>query len=78
MTDKDFVEFVGGPMDGQRYRFTTADAVIVPDATESREVARSDGTLCTIFGRHLYHMACYANRDGEVIWQLEYKGYASP
>jgi hypothetical protein len=73
----DTVKFVGGPKDGDEYPWTTAMAVIFPDATDMIQFIDKDGETGTLFGEHTYEMKCYA---GTILkhWQLEYVGYRPP
>lgn len=78
MSHPERVPFVGGPLDGKDYEWTTAKAVLVPDAADRLFVydPRADRWF-TLFGQHTYDMKCYA-KDGEKRYQLEHAGYRTP
>jgi hypothetical protein len=71
------VKFVGGPKDGEEYPWTTARAVVIPDAKDMIQFIDEDGETGTLFGEHTYEMKCYA---GPILshWQLEYVCYKPP
>ena len=78
MGDQERIPFVGGPLDGQTYAWTTSNAVLVPDAADMLTVysPKWDETR-TLFGEHRYEMRCYANGD-ERRYQLEHVSYTEP
>lgn len=72
------VPFVGGPMDGQDYQWTTSNAVIIPDAADTiMAYSPKWGETVTLFGEHRYEMRCYAKGD-ERKYQLEHVSYTKP
>jgi hypothetical protein len=71
------VKFVGGPKDGEEYPWTTARAVVIPDAKDMIQFIDEDGETGTLFGEHAYEMKCYAKGD-ERTYRLEYVGYKPP
>lgn len=78
MSHPERVPFVGGPLDGKDYEWTTSNAVLVPDAAD--RIFGYDPKAdrwCTLFGEHTYEMKCYA-KDGEKRYQLEHAGYKKP
>ena len=78
MSQPERVPFVGGPMDGQDYAWTTARAVLVPDAADritGYDPERNE--LFTLFGEHRYEMKCYV-KDGEKAYRLEHAEYKKP
>jgi len=75
--DNEPVPIVGGPKDGEAYRWTTARTLLIPDAKDMRLKVMADGDIVTIFGRHTYELNCYA-KDGEMEWRWEYVGYVPP
>ena len=65
-------------MDGQDYAWTTARAVLVPDAADritGYDPERNE--LFTLFGEHRYEMKCYV-KDGEKAYRLEHAEYKKP
>ena len=79
MSKPEQVPFVGGPMDGKYYAWTTtAKAVLVPDAAD--RITGYDperNGLFTLFGEHRYEMRCCA-KDGEEAYRLEHAEYKKP
>lgn len=72
------VQFVGGPLDGRHYGWTTARYVNVPDAKDMIHVwVDRWGEMTTLFGEHTYEMKAYRRGD-ECRHQLEYVGYKKP
>lgn len=72
------IPFVGGPLDGEDYKWTTAKAVLVPDAADMiTGYDRERDEVFTLFGEHRYEMRCYVN-DGEKVYRLEHAGYTRP
>lgn len=72
------VQFVGGPMCGKKYPWTTARYVQIPDASDMRTVFMPEwGESVTLFGRHTYEMRCY-RKGSRRKYQLEHVGYEKP
>lgn len=78
MSDGDLVPVVGGPKDGEEYRWTSAARkLLIPDSKDIKMIKTSDGRIVRIFGEHVYEMKCYA-MDGEESYRWEYAGYEPP
>jgi hypothetical protein len=71
------IKFAGGPKDGDQYPWTTARAVVIPDAKDMIQFIDEDCETGTLFGEHTYEMKCYEKGD-ERTYQLEYVGYKPP
>ncbi len=57
------VPMVGGPKDGETYRWTTARTLLIPGGKDMKQKVTADGVV-TIFGEHTYEMNCWV-RDGK-------------
>lgn len=75
--DNEQVPMVGGPKDGETYRWSTASRLMIPDACDRKQKVAEDGSVVTLFGEHAYQLNCYA-KDGETEWRWEYVGYEPP
>lgn len=73
----DQVPIVGGPKDGETYRWTTARTLLIPDAKDMKQKVARDGGVVTIFGEHTYEMNCYV-KDGKATYRWDYVGYKPP
>jgi hypothetical protein len=71
------IPMIGGPKDGETYKWTTATTLIVPDAKDRIAKPDGHGGIVTIFGEHTYEMKCYA-KDGEKAYRWDYVGYEPP
>ena len=71
------IPMVGGPKDGETYKWTTATTLVIPDAKERIQKVDADGYLCTIFGQHTYRLNYY-RRDDQKWYRWDYVGYEPP
>lgn len=76
--EQERIPFVGGPLDGKDYEWTTSSAVLVPDAAD-RIIGydKKHDRWFTLFGEHRYENRCYV-KDGEKFYRLEHAGYRKP
>lgn len=75
--DSEQIPMVGGPKDGETYRWSTASRLMIPDSRDMKHKVTADGSVVTIFGEHTYQLNCYA-KGGEQEWRWEYVGYEPP
>lgn len=73
---EELVPVVGGPKDGESWRWATANTITIPDAKDRIDKMTPDG-IVTIFGQHTYRLNCYA-KSGEKFYQWDYVGYEPP
>lgn len=72
------IPFVGGPLDGETYKWTTARFVLVPDAKDMvTYYDEQRDEMVTLFGRHTYEMKCFGN-GGKATYRLEHLKYEKP
>lgn len=72
------MKVIGGPLDGQTYRWTTARFVVIPDAADTLTVYMPEWNhTVTLFGEHTYEVKCYA-RGRRRQYRLEHVGYRKP
>ena len=77
MSDSELIPMVGGPKDGEAYRWTTARTLLIPDAKGMKQKVTAAGDIVTIFGEHTYELNCYS-KDGEKAYRWDYVGYKPP
>jgi hypothetical protein len=75
------MKFIGGPLDGQESEYSIRDAYEMAHSKDRQMVLLSNGETATLFGRHRYDRASYAQKTGdstEYVDQWEYVGYTPP
>jgi hypothetical protein len=71
------IPMVGGPKEGETYKWTTATTLVIPDSKEVIYKATADGGVTTIFGQHTYRLNYY-RRDDLTWYRWDYVGYEPP
>ena len=71
------IPMVGGPKDGETYKWTTATTLVVPDSKEVVYKVDAYGHPVPVFGHHTYRLNCY-RREEQSWYRWDYVGYESP
>lgn len=75
MSDE-LVPVVGGPKNGESWRWSTSNTMAIPDAKDRIEKVTPEG-IVTLFGQHTYRLNNYA-KDGVKFYRWDYVGYEPP